>query len=93
MRRRGAHEHLAEPLDEEAEVLAFSDSAADEARRDLHKLLADLPDRHRLPIVYTRLDGLSVKEAAQAAGMSEAAVKVGVHRGLMALAKKIRGSG
>jgi RNA polymerase sigma-70 factor (ECF subfamily) len=91
LRRRGAHEQLVEPLDEDAEVLAFSDASAAEARRDLHKLLADLPDRHRLPIVYTRLDGLSVKEAAQAAGMSEAAVKVGVHRGLMALAKKIRG--
>lgn len=90
LRRRAAHDVLSDPLDDDAEVLSFSDSAAAEARRDLHKLLADLPDRHRLPIVYTRLDGLSVKDAAKAAGMSESAVKVGVHRGLLALAKKIR---
>jgi RNA polymerase sigma-70 factor (ECF subfamily) len=89
-RRRASNELRAEPLDDEADILSFSDSAAAEARRDLHKLLAELPDRHRLPIVYTRLDGLSVKEAAKAAGMSESAVKVGVHRGLLALAKKIR---
>jgi RNA polymerase sigma-70 factor (ECF subfamily) len=38
-----------------------------------------------------KLEGLSVIEAARAAGMSESAVKVGVHRGLKALAKMIRG--
>ncbi len=37
-----------------------------------------------------KLEGLSVAEAARATGMSEAAVKVGVHRGLKALAVLIR---
>jgi RNA polymerase sigma-70 factor (ECF subfamily) len=36
--------------------------------------------------VHTKLEGLSVAEAARATGMSESAVKVGVHRGLKALA-------
>jgi RNA polymerase sigma-70 factor (ECF subfamily) len=44
-----------------------------------------------LPIVHTRLEGLSVAETARATGMSESAVKVGVHRGLKALASIIRG--
>jgi len=34
---------------------------------------------------------LSVTEAAKVTGMSESAIKVGVHRGLKALAAKIRG--
>jgi RNA polymerase sigma-70 factor (ECF subfamily) len=57
---------------------------------DLGKLLEKLPDRQRLPIVHMKLEGLSVAEAARATGMSEAAVKVGVHRGLKALAELIR---
>ena len=37
-------------------------------RRDLLKLLAELPDRFRLPIVYVKLEGLSVAEASQRIG-------------------------
>jgi RNA polymerase sigma-70 factor (ECF subfamily) len=50
------------------------------------KLLDRLPERQRLPIRYMKLEGMSVVEAAHAANMSESAVKVGVHRGLKALA-------
>ena len=53
-------------------------------------LLATLPDRHRRPIECVKIEGLSVAEAAQRTGMSESAVKVGVHRGLKALAELIR---
>ena len=70
---------------------AASDTEAADARRDLAKLLERLPDRQRLPIIHMKLQGLSVVEAARATGMSEAAVKVGVHRGLKALAAMIRG--
>ena len=90
-RRRAAQDLLAEPLDEEIDIFSSADSDAAEARRDLNKLLAELPDRHRLPIVHVKLEGLSVKEAAQITGMSESAIKVGVHRGLKALAARIRG--
>jgi RNA polymerase sigma-70 factor (ECF subfamily) len=91
LRRRAAHDLLNDPLDEEIELFTTADSDAAVARRDLHKLLADLPDQLRLPIVHTKLEGLSVKEAAELSGMSESAIKVGVHRGLKALAAKIRG--
>ena len=40
---------------------------------------------------YVKLEGLSVVETARLTGLSESAVKVGVHRGLKALAAKIRG--
>jgi len=62
------------------------DGAPAESRRDLLKLLATLPDRHRLPIVLVKIEGRSVAEAAATTGMSEAAVKVGIHRGLKKLA-------
>lgn len=90
LRRRAGREVLNAPLDEELEVFAVSDNDAADARRDLGKLLQQLPDRQRLPIVHMKLEGLSVAETARATGMSEAAVKVGVHRGLKALALMIR---
>jgi RNA polymerase sigma-70 factor, ECF subfamily len=90
-RRRARHEALHEPFDE-TEIVAEGDAAAAEARRDVMQLLGMLPDRQRLPIVHVKLEGLSVAEAAKATGMSESAVKVGVHRGLKALAALMRRS-
>ena len=90
LRRRSGRELLNDPLDEEIELFSSADTDAAEARRDLGKLLARLPERQRLPIVHTKLEGMSVTEAARATGMSESAIKVGVHRGLKALAALIR---
>ncbi|OGA15697.1 MAG: RNA polymerase subunit sigma [Betaproteobacteria bacterium RIFCSPLOWO2_02_FULL_63_19] len=90
LRRRARGDLLTDPLDDADDLASSADSEAAEARRDLGKLLARLPDRHRLPIVYTKLEGLSVADAARRAGMSESAVKVGVHRGLKVLAGMVR---
>jgi RNA polymerase sigma-70 factor, ECF subfamily len=92
LRARASREALTDPLDDELELFAASDSDAAEAKKDLNQLLAGLPDRQRLPIVHVKLEGLSVVEAAQRTGMSESAIKIGVHRGLKALAAKIRGT-
>ncbi len=91
LRRRARHDLLNEPLDEEFGFASASDTEAADARRDLGKLLQQLPERQRLPIVHMKLEGLSVAETAQLTGMSESAVKVGVHRGLKALPAIIRG--
>ena len=40
--------------------------------------------------VRTQLEGLSVVETARLTGLSESAVKVGIHRGLKALAARFR---
>jgi hypothetical protein len=79
-------ETLHDPLDDELAVFATNDHEAADARRDVKKLLQQLPDNQRLPIVHTKLEGLSVTEAAAVTGMSESAIKVGVHRGMKALA-------
>ena len=80
------------PLDDAAELFSSSDAEAAQARRDLGQLLQTLPERQRLPIVHVKLEGLSVVETARLTGLSESAVKVGVHRGLKALAARIRGT-
>lgn len=90
LRARSTREALHDPIDDEMELVASSDTDAAMARRDLNMLLNTLPDRHRLPIVHVKLQGLSVAEAAQLTGMSESAVKVGVHRGLKALAARLK---
>lgn len=84
---RGA---LNDPLDDELEIFAVSDTDAADAKRDLGKLLRTLPDKQRLPIEHVKVEGLSVVEAAKLTGMSESAIKIGVHRGLKALAAKMR---
>ena len=91
LRRRASHELLTDPLDDAAELFSSADAEAAQARRDLAQLLERLPDRQRLPIMHMKLEGLSVTETARATGMSESAVKVGVHRGLKALAAMIGG--
>jgi RNA polymerase sigma-70 factor (ECF subfamily) len=90
LRSKSSHEALNDPLDDDLAMFAESATEASDARRDLQGLLAGLPDRQRLPIVHTKLEGLSVAETARLTGMSESAVKVGVHRGLKALAQMIR---
>lgn len=92
LRRRARRDLLNDPLDDGNELLVASDTEAADARRDVAKLLDTLPDRQRRPIVHVKLEGLSVAETAKLTGMSESAVKVGIHRGLKALAARI-GSG
>jgi RNA polymerase sigma-70 factor (ECF subfamily) len=90
LRARSRREAFNDPLEEEHDLLAICDDEPAQARRDVGALLEELPDKQRLPIVHVKLEGLSVAETAQLTGMSESAVKVGIHRGLKALALKIR---
>lgn len=93
LRRRARTDALHDPIDDVDEGLLAADSQEGGVRRDLEKLLALLPDKQRLPIIYMKLQGLSVAETAQRTGLSESAVKVGVHRGLKALAARLRATG
>lgn len=92
-RGHARRDSLHDVLDDDSDLFAASDEAPAEASRDLGKLLGQLPDRQRLPIVHVKLEGLSVEETARLTGLSGSAVKVGIHRGLKALAKLIRGKG
>lgn len=75
--------------DDDTALFDTTENNAAEARRDLWQLLATLPDRQRLPIEQVKLEGRSVADVASETGMSESAVKIGIHRGLKALAARI----
>lgn len=90
LRRRSRTDLLHDPLDADADLFVDAHSEAAEARYDIAKLLRVLPDRQRLPILHVKIEGATVADAAKRTGMSESAVKVGIHRGLKALAAAIR---
>lgn len=94
LRRHARHDSLHDSLDDidegEQALFSNSDEAAGDARRDLAKLLAMLPAKQRDAIILTKLEGLSVHEAAGTLQMTDAAIKVSVHRGLKALATILR---
>jgi RNA polymerase sigma-70 factor, ECF subfamily len=89
-RARARCESLNDPIDNHAEIFAVSVDEPFDARRDISKLMEHLPDKQRLSILHVKLQGLSIAETAQLTGLSEAAVKVSVHRGLKALAARVR---
>ena len=91
LRRRGRRESLLEPLDDLPEELHPTSTDETTTRRDLALLLEELPAAQRQAILDTRIEGLSVAEAALRSGLSESAIKVSVHRGLKRLARIIRG--
>ena len=78
-----------ESIEEDSEVFATSDEVARNSHRDLDKLLESLPKSSRVAIQLTKLAGYSVKEASGITGMSESAIKIGVHRGLKKLASAL----
>ena len=90
LRHRSRHDLLNDSLDEREELFAAADdTGAAEASLDIAKLLQQLPDRQRLPIQYVKIEGGSVADAAKRIGISESAVKVGIHRGLKVLAASV----
>ena len=89
-RRRGRQGALHDPLDDLDDAAMPAAAEEGSARRDLVKLLDDLPAAQRLAIVLTKIEGLSVAEAALQTGASESAIKVQVHRGLKRLAQRVK---
>jgi RNA polymerase sigma-70 factor (ECF subfamily) len=87
-RRRG-HQATSLPLDETDEAFSVAGGEG-EARRDIGKLLDKLPDAQQRAIRLTKLEGLSVAEAALQTGISQSAIKVQVHRGLKRLSELVR---
>ena len=81
-----------QPIDDVDDLLVAADFEAPSlARTDLARLLDGLPAKQAAAIRNTRIEGLSVAEAAARAGIGESDVKVSVHRGLRALAARVKG--
>lgn len=89
-RRRGRRDDLHDDIDSVDESLLVAAPDEGDVRRDLGQLLRELPAAQRDAIVLTKLEGLSVAEAAQRTGASVSAIKVQVHRGLKRLAALVK---
>jgi RNA polymerase sigma-70 factor (ECF subfamily) len=81
------------PIDDVEQFLGEDSTAASEASLDVGRLLGAIPDRRRDLIRRVRIEGQSIAEAAAGTGLSEAAVKIGVHRGVKAMTRQVRGEG
>ncbi|WP_255444182.1 sigma-70 family RNA polymerase sigma factor [Achromobacter sp. LC458] len=86
-RRYGA---LNDSIDDVDESLLAGDVTETTSHVDLARLLAVLPVAQRQAIELTKLEGLSVAEAASRIGMSEGAIRVQVHRGLKRLSQLVK---
>lgn len=89
LRAHGRREYWHDDIDDWSEKLIMDNQEeAINAQNDLSVVLADLPQRQREAIEFTRLQGLSITETAVRTGQSEASVKVNIHRGLKTLMAK-----
>jgi len=81
------------PVDDLAELLADEADATGEAvdRRDLELMLETLPEHTRTLVRKVKIEERPIAEVAEAAQMSESAVKVAVHRGVRALMARFGG--
>lgn len=79
------------PLEAADALFAADETDGWSAAQDLNRVLANVDSRTAALIRETRLEGLSMQEAAARAGMSETAAKVGVHRGLKKLMARFAG--
>lgn len=72
-------------------LVAEGFEAATSARMDMDRLLGGLSPKQARIIRQTKIEGLSTAEAAERGDISESDVKVSVHRGILAMAKRLRG--
>ncbi|RUV14149.1 sigma factor-like helix-turn-helix DNA-binding protein, partial [Mesorhizobium sp. M1A.F.Ca.IN.022.04.1.1] len=84
-RRRGRRIEVG--IDEIAETFAEPE-AETVSERDINRALDGLPPSQRSVVSSISVDGHSIGETAVKLGISETAVRVSLHRGLAAIAKR-----
>jgi len=87
-RRRGRRTNL--PIEDFADILPAEGAPEAPSERELTRSLDLLPEGQRKVVRAIAIEGASIAAAAQALNMSEGAVRVALHRGLGALAKRHR---
>lgn len=84
--RRAGRRGVSVSVDAVEDLLIAPESEAALDTSELGPLLEQLPSKQRTAIDLVKLQALSVRDAAQKSGMSEAAIRVNVHRGIKTLA-------
>jgi RNA polymerase sigma-70 factor (ECF subfamily) len=87
-RRRGRRIDL--PIEDFADILPAEAEPETASERDVARSLEALPEGQRKVVRAIAIEGASIAAAAQTFNMSEGAVRVALHRGLGALAKRHR---
>lgn len=85
-RRRGRHVDV--DIDAVAETIPAEAPSESLSERDLGRVLGALPPGQRSVVEAISVDGRSIGDTAAALGMNETAVRVALHRGLKAIAKR-----
>ena len=88
LRRRGFRTEL--PIEDFAETLPADPEPDAGQSRDVARSREALPEGQRNVVQSIAVDGASIAETARKLDMSEGAVRVSLHRGLGALAKRHR---
>jgi RNA polymerase sigma-70 factor, ECF subfamily len=86
LRRRGSRYDI--PIEQFAETLPAETADPAVSERDMQRYLEALPDGQRLVVRAIAIDGASIGETAAKFNMAQGAVRVALHRGLAALARK-----
>lgn len=87
-RRRGGRIDL--PIEDFADILPSGSEPQIANERDVSRSLDALPEGQRKVVQSIAIEGASIAVTAQTLNMSEGAVRVALHRGLGALAKRHR---
>lgn len=82
-----------EPLERAEELFAPDATDHIQATVDLDKLLGDLSPQQQMAIRKVKLEGFSVAETALESGLSEANIKISIHRGFKRLLDAVRRDG
>jgi RNA polymerase sigma-70 factor (ECF subfamily) len=88
LRRRGRRVNL--PIDDFSELLPDDKAGPERLIADIDRYLDALPAGQRKVVRAIGVDGASIADAAARLSMSNGAVRVALHRGLAALARKFR---
>ena len=89
-RRRGRRDNFNDSLEDLTEDQHPTAVEELPSKRDLGILLDQLPAAQKQAILLTKIEGLSMIEASERSGVSVAALKVQVHRGLKLLTELVR---
>jgi len=84
LRKKNSFNKLLELQQLSGDELVLDFDAQFDGKVNCGQILSELSDRHRQAIVLTKLEGLTMREAARYLKISESAMKVRVHRALHA---------
>ncbi|WP_323181426.1 sigma-70 family RNA polymerase sigma factor [Kaistia algarum] len=88
LRRRGRRLEL--PIDGLEEILPAAEAEESLSAPEIDRALAELSKTQREVVRAVSVDGASIRETGSRLSMTEGAVRVALHRGLTALAAKMR---